>query len=137
MTNKQKKAYIYAGITVFLWSTAGSAFKVTLRHITPLQMLWFAAFISVLVLFTILVIQKKTGLLRQQSLKDLGRSSVTGLLNPSATPSGQRRVPRRLCRHDANADVPKGLGRGQSGRLVGGKRTPHHRWPRGSHDWFF
>jgi drug/metabolite transporter (DMT)-like permease len=82
MISKQKKAYIYAGIAVFMWSTAGSAFKVTLRHISPLQMLWFAAFTSVVVLFTILVIQKKTGLLRQSSLKDVGRSAVLGFMNP-------------------------------------------------------
>jgi hypothetical protein len=60
---RQNKAYLYAGTAVLMWSTVGSAFKLTLALLSPVQMLLYSSFISILVLFFILIIQKKLPLL--------------------------------------------------------------------------
>ncbi len=80
--NNQQKAYAFAGAAVLMWSTAGSAFKVTLRYVNPVQMLLFSACISVLVLFLILIIQKKFKYLKKMTGKDMLTSAGLGLLNP-------------------------------------------------------
>ena len=48
---KQRQAYIYAIIAVLLWSTVASAFKVSLRYVDFLQLLFYSSFVSILVLF--------------------------------------------------------------------------------------
>lgn len=80
--NNQNKAYLYAGTAVLMWSTVGSAFKLTLEHLTPLQMLMYSAFISILVLFGILLIQKKLPLLISVKKEGILYSALNGLLNP-------------------------------------------------------
>lgn len=80
--NKQNKAYLFAGTAVLMWSTVGSAFKLTLAYLSPLQMLLYASLVSIIVLFIILVIQKKTGLLMATGKKDLLHSALNSLLNP-------------------------------------------------------
>jgi drug/metabolite transporter (DMT)-like permease len=79
---QQNKAYLFAGTAVLMWSTVGSVFKLTLTHLTPLQMLLFAAFVSIIVLFIILAIQKKLPLLRDSSPIMILHSAVNALLNP-------------------------------------------------------
>lgn len=80
--NKQNQAYVYAGVAVFMWSTVGSAFKLTLAYLSPVQMLLYASFISVLILFLILVARKKLPLLFSHGLKRVFHSALNGLLNP-------------------------------------------------------
>jgi drug/metabolite transporter (DMT)-like permease len=79
---KQSKAYLYAGTAVLMWSTVGSAFKLTLRHLSPIQMLLYASFISIVVLFIILLAQKKLKILLASSRRDLFFSALNALLNP-------------------------------------------------------
>lgn len=79
---QQDKAYLYAGTAVLMWSTVGSAFKLTLRHLTPIQMLLYASFFSVVVLTTILLAQKKLPLLLSSRQGDILKSSLNALLNP-------------------------------------------------------
>jgi drug/metabolite transporter (DMT)-like permease len=81
MTN-QGKAYIYAGTAVLMWSTVGSAFKLTLAYLSPVQMLLYASFVSIIVLFIILVIQKKIPLLLTSKPGDIFHSALNALLNP-------------------------------------------------------
>jgi len=81
MTN-QNKAYLFAGTAVLMWSTVGSAFKLTLDHLSPVQMLLYASFVSIIVLFIILLIQKKLPLLHASKKADLFYSALNGLLNP-------------------------------------------------------
>ncbi len=78
----QQKAYILAGITVLIWSTVASAFKLSLRHMTPLQLLLWADIFSIICLFCILVIQKKLHCLWGYSRKDLVHGIALGFLNP-------------------------------------------------------
>jgi drug/metabolite transporter (DMT)-like permease len=78
----QSKAYLFACIAVFFWSTVGSAFKLSLRSVDFLQLLFFASFVSLIVLGCILVVQKKGKLLKEYGTKGLWNSALLGLLNP-------------------------------------------------------
>jgi drug/metabolite transporter (DMT)-like permease len=78
----QKKAYLYALITVLLWSTVASAFKISLRSLDVIQLVWYSTLTSVLVLLAILAITRKVALLKSFSKKDHLYSMVLGFLNP-------------------------------------------------------
>ncbi len=81
---KQTKAYLYALITVGLWSTIASASKLTLRHLSPAEVLLYSSAVSTVVLLGIIVAQNKLkkiyGLTRRDWLASLG----FGFLNPFA-----------------------------------------------------
>ena len=79
---RQGKAYAYALVTVFFWSTAATAFKLSLRFLDPVQLLFYANIVSILTLLIVLVIQKKLHLLFEYSKQDLGRCALLGVLNP-------------------------------------------------------
>lgn len=79
---KQRLSYIYAVTAVLFWSTVASAFKVSLRHLDFLELLFFSSIASTLILFLILLYQNKLHLLRQYSIKDYLHSLVLGFLNP-------------------------------------------------------
>jgi drug/metabolite transporter (DMT)-like permease len=81
MTN-QGKAYILVGIAVLFWSTVATAFKLALRDLTFLQLLFFASVASFLSLLVVVIVQGKAGRLLACSGKDLLRSAGLGLLNP-------------------------------------------------------
>jgi drug/metabolite transporter (DMT)-like permease len=82
MLEKQKQAYGYALITILLWSTVASVFKITLRFMTFLQMLFWASLVASIALGLIALFQNKLSLLRNASPRDWGRSALLGLLNP-------------------------------------------------------
>ncbi len=78
----QAKAYIFALISVLLWSTVASVFKITLRYVSPVELLFYAACFSCCVLFIALALQKKLYLLRQSDGSVWRTSVFFGLLNP-------------------------------------------------------
>lgn len=78
----QKKAYAYAITAVLIWSTVASAFKISLRYISFIQLLFYASLTSLLVLLLILIFQKKMKLLKGFSKKDYLNSAFLGFLNP-------------------------------------------------------
>ena len=80
--DRQTKAYLYAGATVVLWSTVASAFKLTLAHLSFIEMLLGASLVSLAALFIILLAQGKLAAVRSCSGADLARSAVLGFLNP-------------------------------------------------------
>ena len=82
MIKNQKKAYLYAGLAVMFWGTIGSAFKLSLRYLSFIELLLYSSLVSVMVLFLVLVVQKKMVLIRNSSWRDVGHSAVLGLLNP-------------------------------------------------------
>jgi len=79
---RQKQAYLYAITAVLLWSTVASAFKVSLRYLDFLQLLFFSSIVSTIALFLILLVQNKLGLLKKYSAEDYLRSLILGFLNP-------------------------------------------------------
>lgn len=82
--NIQAKAYSYALVTVGLWSTVASVSKITLNHLTPTQLLFLSSTVSLVLIFTIIVFQKKLPLLRQSSMRDVLQGAAFGFLNPFA-----------------------------------------------------
>jgi drug/metabolite transporter (DMT)-like permease len=78
----QNRAYLYAFVTILLWSTMASAFKISLNYIGYFQLLFFSSVFSCLALYIIMHFQKKTHLLLQITRKDIFSSAVLGLVNP-------------------------------------------------------
>ncbi len=81
-TLKQKRAYLYAAVAVLFWSTIASAFKISLRYLDVLPLLFYSSIVSTVVLFTYLLFAKKLSLLKTLSREDYLRSCVLGFLNP-------------------------------------------------------
>jgi len=79
---QQKQAYAYAILAVLLWSTVASAFKISLRYLDYLQLLFFASFVSLVVLFLIISVQHRLCFLPHYSVKDYLHSALLGFLNP-------------------------------------------------------
>lgn len=80
--NNQRKAYVYALITVGLWSTIATASKLSLRSLSPGELLMYATFTSTVVLFLILIFQKKVRNLLILTRRDWLMSIQFGFLNP-------------------------------------------------------
>ncbi|HNY64214.1 MAG TPA: DMT family transporter [Deltaproteobacteria bacterium] len=81
MTN-QHKAYIYGIATVLLWSTVASAFKLSLKHLEPAQLLLFSSLVSALALTAILAFQGRLTLLFSYTREQYLHSLLLGLINP-------------------------------------------------------
>jgi len=80
--HNRKKAILYGLATVMLWSTVASAFKLSLRYLDPIQLLFYGSIFSTLVLGAILAAQGKMHLLFACSGRQILRSVILGLLNP-------------------------------------------------------
>ena len=80
--SNQNKAYLFAGIAIFFWSTVATAFKLALEHLEPIQLVFYSTLFSVIVLFFITLIQGKLNLIKDFSRSDLLRCAFLGLLNP-------------------------------------------------------
>lgn len=78
----QRLAYIYAIIVVLLWSTVASAFKITLRYLDFLNLVFFASIVSIFALFLVLCFQRKLNLFKKYKKNDYIRSALLGFLNP-------------------------------------------------------
>ena len=83
MTN-QTRAYVYAGLAIFFWSTIATAFKIGLRHIHFIQFLFFATWTSFLILLAINIFMGQLKHLGSLGKKDLAFSALMGSLNPFA-----------------------------------------------------
>jgi drug/metabolite transporter (DMT)-like permease len=81
LTNKGK-AYLLALTVVFFWSTVASAFKLSLRYLSVIELLLYSTFFSAAALFLILVLQKKISLIKTLNKRDYLFSALLGLLNP-------------------------------------------------------
>ena len=80
--NQQSRAYLYAMTSVLLWSTVASAFKISLRYLSPVELLFYSACFSCCVLFLVLLFQRKLYLFRQADRRIWVTSLFFGLLNP-------------------------------------------------------
>lgn len=79
---KISKAYLYALLSVILWSTVATAFKLGLKELSPLYLILTASAVSLLTFFAVILVQRKLKLLFQVSPLDLGKSALLGALNP-------------------------------------------------------
>ncbi len=76
-----RSPYVYAISAVLLWSTVASAFKISLRYLSPLELLFYSSMTSALVLFILLIL---TGRLRDMRVErsDIPHYALSGFLNP-------------------------------------------------------
>lgn len=79
---RQGKAYMFGISTVLIWSTVASAFKISLRFLSPVELLFYSSLFSTIVLFLILVIQKKTKMIAKADGRQWRAGVLFGLLNP-------------------------------------------------------
>ncbi|HBS87013.1 MAG: hypothetical protein A2W91_02235 [Bacteroidetes bacterium GWF2_38_335] len=79
---KQKLSYIYALSAILLWSTIAVAFKISLRDLSPHQLLFNAILVSTVFFIIVLAAQKKIGTLFRFTFKQYLFSAFVGLLNP-------------------------------------------------------
>lgn len=79
---KQGRAYVFALATIGLWSTVASACKISLRYMTPAEMVHLSTLTSCLLLGVILTFQKKIGALRSMGKREWMLSIKLGILNP-------------------------------------------------------
>jgi drug/metabolite transporter (DMT)-like permease len=79
---EQKKAVLYAACAVGLWSTVATAFKIALRYMSPLHLLFLSSFVSFAAFFSILLVRGKLRGLLRCSGRELAKSAGMGFLNP-------------------------------------------------------
>jgi drug/metabolite transporter (DMT)-like permease len=77
----QKLAYIFGCLAVLFWSTVATAFKFTLKYITPLQLLFYSSVFSCIVLFILIIFTKKLEKLKK--VGSLKKTVLMGLINPA------------------------------------------------------
>jgi drug/metabolite transporter (DMT)-like permease len=78
----QTKAYLYAAGAVACWSTVASAFKLALRELDFVQLLFVSSVVSTCILFLVVLVQKKWRLLAGQTARDVLKSAALGFINP-------------------------------------------------------
>ncbi len=76
------KALLFAGLAVFFWSTVATAFKIALREYDFIQLIFYCSAVTVVLLFFVLILQKKTGLIFQQTQRQWFNSAFMGAFNP-------------------------------------------------------
>jgi drug/metabolite transporter (DMT)-like permease len=80
--DRSRQSYIYAGLAILFWSTVPTAFKISLGRMEILPMLTIASLTSTFIFLLVVLSQKKFGLLRKTSGKELLNSAVLGCINP-------------------------------------------------------
>jgi len=79
---RSSQAYIYAALSVLLWGTIPTAFKLALSELSIVTMLGITTFVSTGVLFVIMLLTGKLCLLKETTMKDLLWSALLGLITP-------------------------------------------------------
>ncbi|MFW5836754.1 MAG: DMT family transporter [Desulfovibrionaceae bacterium] len=78
----QRKAIVFALLAVLLWSTAASVFKLSLRFLSPLELVLWSSLASLAALLAVLAVQGKIGLMLRPGRRGLALSALMGLINP-------------------------------------------------------
>lgn len=79
---EQSRAYAYVAAVILLWATVATAFKLTLQHSTPLQLVLVSSGVSAAALLAIAAARGQLGRIRALSQKDVALYALLGLLNP-------------------------------------------------------
>ena len=75
-----KKQYLYAGISIFLWSTTATVTKLLLSHLNSMQILLIATFFASVYLFIVNLIKGNLKELKNYKLKDYIQIAGIGIL---------------------------------------------------------
>lgn len=78
----QQKSYLYASLVVLFWGTSAAAFKIGLRYLNYIQLLFWSSLTATVILFATLLVQGKKNELLSTTPKQLMLSSIQGFLNP-------------------------------------------------------
>lgn len=81
---KEQRALLLALGAVLLWSTVATAFKLSLEHLAPVQLLAGANLAAVMTLGLLLLASGRLGEVLRGSRRDYLRSLALGLINPLA-----------------------------------------------------
>lgn len=76
------KPRLLALTAVLFWSTAASAFKITLRWLTPYQLVLISSAVSTIVLWSAVAIGRAGVAPGRLSLRNMARAAARGALNP-------------------------------------------------------
>jgi drug/metabolite transporter (DMT)-like permease len=79
---KSSQAFIYAALSVILWGTIPTAFKIALSELNIVTMLGITTLVSTVVLFLLVASTGKLKLLRAMTAKEIMWSALLGLINP-------------------------------------------------------
>lgn len=79
---QDKRAYLFAGVSVFIWSTVATAFKIALCEYDFIQLIFYASLVTVAVFFIFLVVQGRVGQVFAQTSRQIVNSALLGALNP-------------------------------------------------------
>lgn len=80
--SSSKKAYVFAGLAVLFWSTVATSFKLALREYDFIQLIFYASAVTVILLFLVLLFQRKTHLIFKQTRRQWSYSLLMGAFNP-------------------------------------------------------
>ncbi len=78
----QKKAYLYGILSVAIWSTVATAFKLSLKYTHVVNLLTVASLVSLVVFSIAVIIKGEVEKLKKLTRKDIAYSGVLGILNP-------------------------------------------------------
>ena len=74
-----KKEYLYAGVSIFCWSTVAVITKLLLQDLNQFQLLWVSSFFAGLFLLAVNFFTGKLKELKQWKLKDYAISALCGI----------------------------------------------------------
>jgi len=80
--SSNRKAYIFAALAVFFWSTVATAFKIALLEFDFIQLIFYASAVTVVLLFFVLLFQNRINLILRQTPRQWTYSLLMGAFNP-------------------------------------------------------
>ena len=75
-----KKEYLYAGVSILLWSTSATVTKLLLSNLNSMQILFISSFIAFIFLLIINLVKGNLKELKKYKLKDYVQIFINGLL---------------------------------------------------------
>ncbi len=82
--NEKSKSYFFALLAIMFWSTSAVAFKMALKYMDFIQLLFFSSLVSFFILLIIVIQKKEFDTLFTYTKKQYLNSVILGLLNPVA-----------------------------------------------------
>jgi len=82
MIDSQKLAYKYALISILLWSTVATAFKVSLKYLSVPELLLYSSLFSAIILFCVILFQRKLNIFKEYIRKNYQKVFISALINP-------------------------------------------------------
>ena len=82
MASSNLKSFFYALSAVLFWSTAATAFKLTLRGINHIQIVFYASAASTIIFLLIFLFSKKSGPTDFFTAKNVKKNILLGFTNP-------------------------------------------------------